>query len=182
MSKKASSFTFNRCQVNIVLIIILVSCIIWWVYNRFIRPHGHFLGKTIYDPPQWFKCLIPNISNNPNKNKCEKVNVDGWTVMHIVMYFFLGMVIPGKYLFILILSIVCELFEYYSGWRARWFIDPIANVFGYWLGSLLAAHVNWKLVCKLVGGPLWTWTTLPLIVILLILNRPAFMPDPNAYL
>ena len=174
---------FKLYEINYILVILFVSCLVWWSYNCFVRPKKHFLGETIYDPPHWFKCnpLVKNISINPKKNKCEKITVDGWTVMHIVMYIVLGMFIPGKLLFVLVLSVVCEIFEYFSGWRARWIFDPAANILGYWIGSLfviknLAAekYLSKTVISYILGG---------LILLLLLLNRPCFMPgDPDKYM
>ena len=101
--------------------------------------------------------------------------------MHIVMYIILGMFIPGKLLFVLVLSVVCEIFEYFSGWRARWILNPVANVLGYWIGSFFVVkslvaekYLSKTMISYILGG---------LILLLLLLNRPCFMPgDPEKYM
>ena len=175
---------FTAYQMNMVLVVVLVSCLLWWPYNRFVRQHVHFMGTVIWDPPRWIKCdIFPNISNNPKKNLCEKVNIDMWSVGHFVLYTAIGLLVPGKYAFVLALSIACEIFEYYSGWRAKWIFDPVVNMLGYAAGSVLAPMVVVPAAFhKCFDGTRYTLAMTAAIAVLLVLNRPAFMPNPDKYL
>lgn len=161
-------------QVNIALLVLLLWCIPWWVYNRFIRSKKyHPMGEVIFRVPHWVSCGIPYVSHNPKKNKCENVQFDGWSLGHLLIYITLGMVIPGYWKEVLALSIVCEAFEYAAGWRARWILDPGVNLIGYLVGQLAVVDFS---------GATWlssTNTTGALLmgmIGVLWLNRPSMMP------
>jgi len=131
---------WSRYQVNLALIVIIIS-VIGWAYFSFY--HQDLLDHELWKPPQWLQCLFPEVSSNPINNDCSQViNFDGWSVAHIFAYFLVGLVIPGHYLFILGFSIAFEAGEYLVGQRARWVMDPAANLIGYTIGSLLAEQVQ----------------------------------------
>jgi hypothetical protein len=75
-------------------------------------------------------------------NNCNNEDLDGWSIMHIMIYFTLGLFLPNAHLEVLGISIVSELWEYVIGWRARWILDPITNMFGYHMGTLVAKYYN----------------------------------------
>lgn len=161
-------------KINIALLIITVSCIVWYMYNRFIRtPTYHPVGQLKFPTPKFLSCAIPYVSRNPAKNKCENVKFDGWSLGHMIIYFALGLFVPGYWAQILVLSVLCEAFEYIVGWRARWLIDPIANMAGYILGHI--AFID-------LSGQKWmtsVYTTGACVVatsLLLVLNTPAMLP------
>jgi hypothetical protein len=82
------------------------------------------------------------VSPNPEKNICENTNFDMWSIGHILIYITLGMVVPRQYLLVFVISIVCEAYEYMAGWRARWLLDPITNLLGYVVGSMIAIELG----------------------------------------
>lgn len=156
------------------MLVITISCIVWYIYNRFIRtPTFHPVGQLKFPTPKFLSCAIPYVSRNPEKNKCENVKFDGWSILHMVLYFALGLFVPGYWAYVLVLSIICEAFEYAVGWRARWLLDPIANMAGYMLGHI--AFID-------LSGLAWTsniYTTgvcTATTCLLLFLNRPAMIP------
>jgi hypothetical protein len=165
---------------NVVLLVLFLWCIPWWMYNRFVRTKEfHPMGTVVLPTPKWLSCAIPYVSTNPKKNKCENVKFDGWSIGHVLIYATVGMVLPGHWVAVLALSVACEAFEYAVGWRARWLIDPIANMVGYmighvyyvnlhalpWLSSMVTTNV-------LAGG----------MALLLYLNRPAMMPRGEEFI
>jgi hypothetical protein len=160
-------------DMNIVLVILVAWCVPWIVYNQFIRtPEFNFMGTVVIELPMWFKCAIPYVSPNPEKNICANTNFDMWTVGHILIYFTLGLCVPRKYLLILVISILCEVYEYVAGWRARWVLDPIPIVFGYVMGSLLANHVSSSLRNTMDNYSV-TIVSLLSMFALLYFNKPA---------
>jgi hypothetical protein len=100
------------------------------------------LTKFSVEVPSYMKCYIKNVSKKPENNDCNKENLDGWTLGHIAIYYSIGLFIPNAHILMLILSYICEFWEYFIGWRARWVLDPITNLFGYHLGTIHAKY--WK--------------------------------------
>lgn len=136
------------------------------------------MSVHVLPTPHWMSCGIPFVSRNPKKNHCENVKFDGWSMGHVLIYITIGMVLPGYWLEILILSLACEMFEYVVGWRARWIIDPTANLVGYLIGHLI--YINLR-------GFTWiskTQTTMiiiSLLAIILFLNQPSMIPRGNEF-
>ena len=159
---------------NVLLAIGLMWCAIWWFYNYFIRsPSYHPLGTILLRVPSWIQNLTPHVSTNPKKNDPRLLNIDGWSLGHVLIYANIGMVFPGKYAEILLISILCEMYEYAVGWRARWLLDPLANMLGYVIGSQF--KVNWFKRLRIFE----TWGCMfSLVVVLLgilVANQPKFM-------
>jgi uncharacterized membrane protein len=165
--------------VNVILAVLALWSIPWWIYNRFIRTKEyHPMGAIKFPTPHWMSCAIPYVSHNPKKNKCENVKFDGWSLGHVAIYFTLGLLLPGYWVEILVISIVCEAFEYVAGWRARWIIDPLANLAGYWLGHVYFVNLRkWKWLSSynttVVAGVT--------LVFLLFMNRPSMIPRGNEF-
>ena len=167
-------------KINILLLLLALWCVPWWIYNRFIRTKDfHPMGRQVLHTPRWMSCGIPYVSHNPKKNNCENVKFDGWTIGHILIYFTIGMVLPGYLVPIIALSILCEAFEYAVGWRARWIIDPLANLVGYLLGTLFYLNLRgYKFLTKSTNTTLFLTASL---LIILFLNRPSMIPRGNEF-
>jgi len=162
-------------EVNMLIIVITLWCVPWYVYNQFIRrPDSNIMGTVVLELPRSFKCAIPYVSPNPEKNKCDNTNFDLWSIGHILVYMTLGMVLPGQYLLVFAISILCEMYEYAAGWRARWLLDPITNLLGYVVGSMIAMHLSSfsPHVQRLLSNPAITVMTMVCMGILLYLNKP----------
>lgn len=161
-------------HLNILLLILTVWCIPWYIYNRFIRTKEfHPMGKLKFPTPHWASCGIPYVSRNPKKNDCKQVKFDGWSIGHVLIYITLGMVLPGYWFSVLGLSILCEAFEYVVGWRARWIIDPLANLFGYAIGHLITIDLTKNAFLR---RQTTTWILGTGLALLLFLNRPSMIP------
>jgi hypothetical protein len=168
----------NLYHLNILLLVLTLWCIPWWMYNRFIRTKEfHPMGKLKFPTPYWASCGIPYVSRNPKKNDCTQVKFDGWSIGHVLIYITIGMVLPGYWFSVLGLSILCEAFEYTVGWRARWIIDPIANLIGYAIGHLVT--VNLVTVTKtypFLRSQMATFLFGTGLALLLFFNRPSMIP------
>ena len=171
-------------SINIVLVIFTFGCLFWFLYNKYIvslyECDEHPLAKTLVDFPTWFKCdLVPATKHSDiDQVKCSKVVVDGWTLMHILLYFTIGVFIPGHWQVALLVSILFEYYEYISGWKAKWIIDPVANMTGYLLGTYFAINHNFK---KYFTSPCMTITCTLFLSLILALNRPHLMQHPHKY-
>ena len=123
-------------KLNVLLVVLLLWCIPWWLYNRFILTKDfHPMSSVKWDAtPRWLSCAIPYVSRDPEKDDCAAVKLDGWSVGHVLIYATVGMVLPGQWAAVLGISILFEAFEYVVGWRARWLMDPATNLVGYAIG------------------------------------------------
>lgn len=166
---------------NVVLVVLMLWCIPWWAYNRFVRSREfHPMGAIKWEgTPRWLSCAVPYVSTNPKKNDCAAVKVDAWSAGHVLIYATVGMVLPGHWLAVLALSIACEAFEYAVGWRARWLMDPAANLLGYAIGHLV--HVDLSSSVRALSSPTTTALASIGLALLLFLNRPSMIPRGDQF-
>lgn len=161
-------------KINVLLLVLVLWTIPWWMYNRFVRTKDfHPMGQLKFPTPRWMSCGIPYVSRNPKKNNCENVKFDGWSIGHVLIYATLGMVLPGYWGIVICLSVLCEVFEYVVGWRARWIIDPVGNLVGYALGHLYFLDLSSQVWLQSSYIGLGLSLTL---AGLLYMNRPAMLP------
>lgn len=126
-------------QVKKIIIIIVILTIIFQVYNMTYKArYGDFLHQlkitTVHDS---VKCFF-------GEDGCEEGDIDGWTLIHGLMYGLIGYYIPNHYLAIIIISIVFELVQPYLGNRARYIVNPLVNLTGYGIGSVLSKKKSFK--------------------------------------
>lgn len=179
---KTRTIMFDSCySLNVLLFIGVAWCMLWWMYNYFIRtPSFHPLGTIFLHVPSWIQNLTPNVSLNPKKNDPKLLNIDGWSIGHVLIYATIGLFFPGKYIEILLISFLCETYEYAVGWRARWLLDPVANMIGYIAGSLAEKHYNFNLynrlkrilIFKKIGC---SFSLIAVLILILFANQPKFM-------
>lgn len=162
-------------NINIILIILIFWTLLWAGYNFIIRPHydnpllDDPLTRYSIDLPPSLKCYIKEVSSRPENNVCDKENLDGWSLGHFAIYFTIGLFVPNAYFWVFLISVICEVWEYIKGWRARWFLDPIVNLLGYTAGTLVGP-VRFPIAISesLVG----TFGLGAFLYILLNLNKP----------
>lgn len=115
---------------SIVMFLWLIS-----IFVRYMFYTDDMSGKMDNIPkigiPGNLKCCI-------KMNKCEDGDLNIWSLIHFIMYAIIGYFIPGYYLAILYISIVCELFELGMGYTSKLILDPVTNLAGYFVGSLLS--------------------------------------------
>ena len=90
------------------------------------------------------------------------------------------MFFPGKYAEILFISFLCEAYEYAVGWRARWLLDPVANMLGYVLGDLIESRFKFNFYNRLKHVSMFqkmgcSFTLIGAGVAVLFANQPKFM-------
>ena len=105
-----------------------------------------------------YRCKNKNF-NDPFQKKINFLDMDGWTLIHLVQNSFLGYLFPNYVIFIIMLGISWEIFEIYygvfkpsflKGWghcssdRKIWWYgkltDIIANILGVHMGSYIKMH------------------------------------------
>lgn len=164
----------NQYILNMGLLLYCICGFGWYIYNSYIRTQDfHPLGKTQFYTPECLSCGIPYVSINPLKNNCKYVKFDGWSIIHFIIFFIGGMILPDYYGTVFILSILCEVYEYYAGWRSRFIIDPLVNMLGYYVGQH-TYHIDFSMY----GVFYETSTTIILSIIMVLIyyyNRPCMI-------
>jgi len=112
---------------SLVLLFWMISLFIRYVFK--IRETDHLLFHT----PSSINCFV-------GEGTCEKNGISIWTVGHFVFYTIVGAIVPGLYIEVLTISIFYEIFEQMVGHKPQYIIDPIVNMSGYILGSLLSKN------------------------------------------
>lgn len=162
----------NKGYKDVVGIIMFMTffTFLWAFYNFFIRPADmntpHLLGGTLFNYPFY----VPMI--NRNGKLVQEYSFDKWAFVHIIIYLIAGLFFPSNYLCIFILSISCEIFEYFIGARAR-LSDIVNNMIGYSIGSYLSRYnpINIHIDDKLVGCTIISVIVLIVSIIALYINR-----------
>lgn len=120
----------NFANINGILGVHAVAGLLWFLYNVTVRKvYGDLISDKlpVLKLGTGFKCMLKH-------EKCEEGDMDGWSVMHIIVNFICGYWFPDEYAFIGILALATELFEARLGYRPRYILDPITNVSAYALG------------------------------------------------
>jgi hypothetical protein len=123
-----------------IISILTFFSIFWFLYNGFIRPKDpkqpHLMGHCVLNIPNNLKKLFPIMAKRFKNFLSFEECFDMWSLSHLFIYFVSGLFIPGEYPFVIILSIMCETFEFFGGYRAK-LSDIFVNFLGYWMGSNL---------------------------------------------
>lgn len=61
-----------------------------------------------------------------------------WSFGHFIMYFIIGLLFPNHLIFIIVLSILWELYEFQSPYIIGSWTDIVTNTLGYLVGSTLS--------------------------------------------
>ena len=166
----------TNCKVSGMIIILAASMGFWFMYNTILRKHhGDSFDFTVFKFPQSIKCMFPNVALKEYKNKCNDADFDGWSVLHVLLYTVMGMLFPGEYVIVLFLSILSELWEYMSGWRARWIVDPLVNLGSYWVGSQLSYRYKWDLCQKYQIPNKYAFMGMIFLCLFVLINNPDFI-------
>ena len=128
---------FRNYKYNQLCLAFSIVVFLWLItitYRYFVIPYidenkNHYDG-IIIEIPYEIKCMIGD-------SNCDKGNVNYWSLIHLSIYIIIGYLIPDCYIEIIIISIACELLESALGYTNKMIIDPITNLIGYTIGSLL---------------------------------------------
>lgn len=132
----------NSNQIKKIIILLVFFIIVWQIYKMaYVSRYGDILGEMKFaEVPYSVKCAF-------NEPDCEKGDLDGWSLVNALLFFIIGLIIPDKYLIIIVISVVLEILQPYFGNSSRYIINPLVNITGYAIGSLVNSHyrkMNYK--------------------------------------
>lgn len=119
---------------NIIIIVIIAS--IGYFFSVYTK-----LGTTM----NFGKLSVINVHRNVKclfeEKNCEENNITLFTLFMSGIYFMIGYKYPDYYITIFALSIGSQIFLQYlnPGFNSSFIVDPLANLTGYALGSILAS-------------------------------------------
>lgn len=155
-------------EANIAVAVILAFSTIWLAYNAFVRSDTfNPMSIAIYTPPRWISCAIPYVHRS-GAIPCSDININGWSIGHFALYFCMGALVPGYWRYVLAVSLACEAYEYIVGWRARWILDPVVNLAGYFSGQCVHIVVD--------NDTIYLAANVAVTCIVLLINRPGMFP------
>lgn len=127
----------NDCAsiVKIIILIIIFSLIIY--FAKKITGKGKYLNNKFVQLPYSVKCAF-------GETGCEEGDIDGESILYSLIFFIIGLIIPGQYLAILIIAVIYEMIKPYVNLRAKYIINPLLNFTAYSLGSLLSQNKHYE--------------------------------------
>lgn len=116
-----------------IMLLIFMFAIVWLIYNYTYKArYGDILqNMKIMDVPHAVKCYF-------GEENCDEGNIDAWSLLNMFVYFVIGYIVPGHYLLIIIVSIAFEIVKPMFGSNAKLIVDPLINLTGYAIGSMLS--------------------------------------------
>ena len=119
-------------QIKKIIILLIIFAVVYQVYNfSYKAKHGDILSNIKFaDVPDSVKCFF-------NEPGCSKGNIDGWSLMHGLMFLIIGLIVPNQYFFVIIISIALEILQPFIGNNARYILNPLINLTGYAVGSVI---------------------------------------------
>lgn len=152
-----------------ILTILTFFSIFWCVYNTFFRPKDpnqpHLMGYELFEYPKKLQKFFPIIAKRFNNIKYDKY-FDMWSLVHFIIYFISGLLIPNENLFVIFLSISCEIFEYFAGYRCK-MSDIFINFAGYIFGSMFKLNTLNIISNLLISNSNLTIYSIPFLIFLL---------------
>jgi hypothetical protein len=120
-----------------ILTWILIFTAVWLLYQFTYKvKYGDLLANfKLFDVPYEIKCFF-------EEPGCEDGNINGWSLVQIFAYLIIGYFVPNQYLVIVVISVLIELIEPMAGYQPKYIIDPVTNLTGYTLGSLMSPKNN----------------------------------------
>jgi len=110
---------------NIIIIVFILS--IGYTVCMYMQ-----LGKqTMIDVPYDIKCAF-------QEKNCEENDITAFTLCMSGLYFLIGYKIPDYYITVFALSIGSQILLQYMGHNSSFIVDPLANLTGYAIGSILS--------------------------------------------
>ena len=136
---------------------------IWCIYNCLIRKDvnnkSYFNSRSIIDIPKSMQFLFPYIVDN--KLLYQKY-INMWALGHTITYFVTGLVVPNRYKFIILMSLLCEFYESKLS-------DLFVNTFSYLVGSQITIKYFREYGEKVCKDPKLFYYTIPICITFLLL-------------
>lgn len=132
-------YKFMHCdykEINKIIILLVIFAVMWQIYNYIYRVsnNDHLSNIKIADMPFSIKCFF-------GEPGCDEGNIDGWTIIHGLTYFIIGLIVPNQYLAIVIISILFEIVRSCLGNNVRYILNFLVNMTGYGIGSVMSPSV-----------------------------------------
>ena len=138
------------CKDLSVIVMLTFFTGIWCFHNCIIRSKYNTdagLKKCTIEIPASMRFLFPSIVKGKLlQEKCLNM----WALGHSLTYFITGLIIPNRYQIVIILSILCEIYEYFVGYQSK-LSDIFVNTFSYFIGSQFTIKYLQgydKIICK----------------------------------
>ena len=122
-------------QIKFAIFIIFII-IIWLIYS-FIYKFNSIRDNKFIEIPYDIKCYF-------KEKRCEEGNIDILSIIYGLMFFFLGLILPGYYLTVIIAAIIIEVIQQLIGNGSRYIINPLIAITSYMIGSVLSPKKNYK--------------------------------------
>lgn len=84
----------------------------------------------VMDVPYSVKCYF-------KEDGCEKGDIDAETICRGLFFFVLGLLIPDKYVYVIMFVVLMTIVEPMFGYSPKFIINPLVSITGYMLGSVL---------------------------------------------
>lgn len=126
----------NQNKTINLIILLIVLAVLWHLYNSFYRKkNGDIFSSKLIDVPYDIKCPV-------EYDRCEEGDIDAWDLIRGLIFLVIGIAIPNKYLVVIIMSILFELIQPYFGGVPKYIINPLINITGYAVGSIMSPLVT----------------------------------------
>jgi hypothetical protein len=126
---------YNKlCLIYAIFIASWLGTIIlrYLILHYYPMPPNH---NVIFYVPYEVKCYF-------RQKDCDNGDFTIFSVIHIVSYIIIGYFVPGYYLEILVISILCEFLEYGMGFSSKFLLDPAINLIGYFIGTQISYSLS----------------------------------------
>lgn len=126
----------GELKISLIIIIVIIT---WIIYFLILcdKIGVYFTNHKLIEVPYDVKCFF-------GEEKCEEGDINGWSLVNIVIYFIIGFTLPGQYLLIIILAFIYEFLQQYLGNHSMYIIGPLVKITGYSIGSFLSPRKKFK--------------------------------------
>jgi hypothetical protein len=110
---------------NMVKMAILIS--IGYIVMFYVFSEKNILLKI----PRSIKCAL-------DESKCDENDLSMFTVSVSIIYLLVGYMYPNYYFTAIVITYITQVIKYNMGYPTSLIIDPLANVTGYTIGSVIS--------------------------------------------
>jgi hypothetical protein len=118
--------------VNIIIFAIVITLGYSFLFCLSAGLKTNLTKVSVIDVPHDIKCVF-------KEEGCEENNITPFTLCMSLLYFLVGYKIPGYYITALVLALGTQIIRQYIDSQGSFVIDPLANMTGYTLGSILSS-------------------------------------------
>lgn len=137
---------YNRIQGPYLAYTAIVICLVFIILSWVPQYYSKFILKKQFLKPNSNDCITQGVKKNNGifANGC----IDIWHIFHLIFWIIIGLLAPQKYILVLIISVIWELFEHFyfnaiktcSDSFCGRVEDVFLNILGYIIGSLIVVR------------------------------------------